>query len=189
MTTNCNRCKNIQKYYNTNKGRGGNRINPSQKVKILKPKHIYLLMHNNKIIRFSTSKKEGIKYLRELARVKTISYTSEFRTRIEEIDNIITITGMQKFLLISYEKVLDYFEIMKINSIPQNNYDQNIDIIKPPPLPPPPRSKIRKVRKINLNNIKGKKKLEKFISLVKQKINNKKLHNLVIKELNKKQKE
>ena len=129
MSEDCDRCKNIKLYYNTNKGRGGNRTTQTARIKTVTPRSIYLILHNDKIIRFCVSKKEGMKYMRELARVRILNYTPNYKTYIEEMGNMIRITGMHRFFIISYEKILDDFELIKVNGIP--NIAAQYEVFKP----------------------------------------------------------
>ena len=128
MSKGCDRCKNIKLYYNTNKGRGGNRSIDTPKIKTVTPRSIYLIMHNDKIIRFCVSKKEGMKYMRELARIRILNYTPDYKTYIEEIGTMIRISGMHRFFIISYEKILDEFELIKVHGIP--NITAQYDVFK-----------------------------------------------------------
>ena len=113
----CKVCNNINRYYSTNKGRGGNRSvsrNPTYLQKI------YVVVYNNEILRFSFDKKEALKYMRELARFQRIQYNPDYITHVEEADNYIKIIGSHRFFIISYQKTLAEFRVCTVNAIPQN---------------------------------------------------------------------
>ena len=115
MSENCKVCKNVERFYNTNKGRGRGRGRNTAvkniKKSLLEPEKIYLVICNNEVLRYTFSYRDAHTYMRELVSFQRIQYNPDYITHIEEFQDSIRIIGSHRFFIISYQKVLSEFEV------------------------------------------------------------------------------
>lgn len=121
MSEDCKVCKNIERFYSTNKGRGRGGGRKTKIVnKTVEPDNIYIVICNNDVLRYTFSRKDAVTYMKELVSFQRIQYNPDYITHVEQCGDYMRIVGENRFFIISYQKVLSEFEVRCVKKIPGN---------------------------------------------------------------------
>ena len=121
MSEDCKVCKNIERFYSTNKGRGRGGGRKTKVInKTVEPENIYIVICNNDVLRYTFSRKDAVTYMKELVSFQRIQYNPDYITHVEQCGDYMRIVGENRFFIISYQKVLSEFEVRCVKKIPGN---------------------------------------------------------------------
>ena len=99
---------------------------------LVEDSEIYLLTKNDKPLFYIRNRKEAFEHMWRLARCNKNYYSDSYRTFIkEEMDvKILSVIGYYKFSVLSYEKLLNKFEIVNVKELDMNETKNDNENVK-----------------------------------------------------------
>ena len=169
MSEDCKVCKNIERFYSTNKGRGRGGGRKTKVVnKTVEPENIYIVICNNDVLRYTFSRKDAVTYMKDLVSFQRIQYNPDYITHVEQCGDYMRIVGENRFYEIYISTSLSECEkrdVKGLYSRARNGEIKNFTGISSPYQPPED-----PFLEINTEKISVESAVKEILKKIKQKI-------------------